>query len=206
MKVQNVILRLLKERGISKRQFARAVKGVHESHIYDILRGRTKRPRIDTLEKIAKALGLPATHFWRSEDPEHVQTLDPVQLGGRIHGGAPRISEQQSAEYLLGPAAEVAKGNLYALHVHGDSMKEAGIVDGDYIFYRRQPTAPNGAIVVAWVNDEVSVKRLYRYDDQIILNAANPEYQPIIVSPADKFRIDGIVTHVIRKLQQPEGD
>ena len=72
----------------------------------------------------------------------------------------------------------------FVLHVHGESMIEAGILDGDLVVVRQQATAENGDIVVAMVEDEATVKRFYREQGHIRLQPENPYMEPIIVPNA----------------------
>ena len=90
--------------------------------------------------------------------------------------------------------------NVFALHVKGDSMINAGIFDGDLVFARSQTVAERGEIIIAQVDDEATVKYYQPQPDHIELRAANPKYQPIIVNPDRKFSIAGRVIGVLRKI------
>jgi len=87
----------------------------------------------------------------------------------------------------------------YALQVVGDSMVEAGILDGDYVIIRKQDTADDGDIVVALIDDEATLKRFYREKDHVRLEPANSEMQPIRVRSGE-FRIQGKVVGIQRNL------
>lgn len=77
-------------------------------------------------------------------------------------------------------SAEKQKGReLFALHVQGESMLNAGILDGDYVIAEKTSTAEDGAIVVALIEDEATVKRLYREKDGVRLQPENPAFEPI---------------------------
>ncbi len=77
------------------------------------------------------------------------------------------------------PSTIVGEGTFFMLRVRGDSMIDAGILDGDFVVVQRQDTATNGEIVVALVGDEATVKRYFREDDHIRLQPENSEMEPI---------------------------
>jgi len=88
----------------------------------------------------------------------------------------------------------------YLLRVTGNSMIDAGILDGDLLAVHRTPDAHTGQIVVARINDEVTVKRLRRDNDGIVLEAANPEFDDIHVVRGDDFALEGLAVGVMRDL------
>ena len=89
-------------------------------------------------------------------------------------------------------------GKFYALRVEGDSMIEAGIHSGDRVIIKETPTAENGTIVVALIdNEEVTLKYLYRKDGSIALKPANPNYQTRIFAP-ERVKIQGQLAMLIR--------
>lgn len=121
-------------------------------------------------------------------------------LVGKIAAGYPiekySSSDQLSLEEFFGPRVG-AKGGSYALRVDGDSMKDEGILDGDYIIVERRETARNGERVVALLaNGETTLKTFYKEGDRIRLQPANPQFEPIIVKDC---KIQGVVIGVLRK-------
>ena len=108
-----------------------------------------------------------------------------VPMLGRVAGGAPVFSEQATApEWLPLPATLMSRGdetgrNMFALEVYGDSMRNAGISDGDIVVARKQSTAKDGDIVIALLGDETTVKTFYREPDGIRLQPENPDFEPI---------------------------
>jgi repressor LexA len=95
---------------------------------------------------------------------------------------------------------------VFGLRISGDSMIEDGILDGDYVFVRKQSTAPNGSLVVCFVNQhagEATVKRFYREGDRIRLQPSNKEFAPIYIHKKDflETQIMGVVVGVYRKLR-----
>jgi repressor LexA len=98
---------------------------------------------------------------------------------GRVAAGAPVLAEENIEEYVDVP--EIAGGDAgeYVLRVQGESMKDAGILEGDYVVVRPQDTATDGEIVVALVGEEATVKRFFREQDHIRLQPENSEMEPI---------------------------
>lgn len=120
-----------------------------------------------------------------------------VPLLGRIAAGRPILAEEHVEQTYLLPRQLVGKGDVFALTVHGDSMVDAAIADGDLVVVRSQPTAENGEIVAALLGDEATVKTLQRTSDQVWLMPHNPAYSPIDGNDAT---IMGKVVAVLRKL------
>jgi repressor LexA len=122
-----------------------------------------------------------------------------LPLYGRIAAGLPIEALRDAGSSVEVPAALLAAGEHYALEVAGDSMVEAGILDGDTVIIRRGETADNGAIVVALVDEnEVTLKRLRRRGNSIALEAANPRYETRIFGP-DRVRVQGRLVGLLRK-------
>lgn len=101
---------------------------------------------------------------------------------GRVAAGEPILAQQNIESYFPIPAENVPSGESFILKVHGRSMINAGILDGDYIFVNACQTASNGEIVVALVDDSATVKRFYKEKDHIRLQPENDEMEPIIVN------------------------
>ncbi|MBQ2312157.1 MAG: transcriptional repressor LexA [Clostridia bacterium] len=124
-----------------------------------------------------------------------------VPLVGRVAAGMPILAEQNIEGSFPMPAQFIGKGTNFMLTVHGDSMIEAGIMDGDYILVQEQKTANNGDIVVAMINGEFesesTVKTFYKENGHIRLQPQNSSMDPIIV---DDCEIVGLVKGVFRYL------
>jgi repressor LexA len=116
---------------------------------------------------------------------------------GRVAAGAPVLAEENIEEYVNVP--EIAGGDAgeYVLRVHGDSMKNAGILEGDYVVVRPQDTADDGEIVVALVGEEATVKRFFKESDHIRLQPENETMDPIRVRDV---QILGRVVGVCRRV------
>ncbi|WP_203074109.1 transcriptional repressor LexA [Falsiroseomonas ponticola] len=122
-----------------------------------------------------------------------------LPLYGRIAAGMPIEALRDTTAMVEVPAALLAGGEHYALEVAGDSMMEAGILDGDTVIIRRGDTAENGSIVVALVDEaEVTLKRLRRRGNSVALEPANRAYETRIFGP-DRVRVQGRLIGLLRK-------
>ena len=122
-----------------------------------------------------------------------------LPLYGRIAAGLPIEALRDHSDQVEVPAALLTGGEHFALEVAGDSMVDAGILDGDTVIIRRGDTAENGTIVVALVDDnEVTLKRLRRRGNSIALEAANPRYETRIFGP-DRVRVQGRLVGLLRR-------
>ena len=131
------------------------------------------------------------------------ERLVEVPVVGRVAAGLPVLAEQNIVDTVRIDRMLVRGGkDVFALRVQGESMIEAGIFDGDYIFVRKQPAASKGDIVVALLGDEATVKYYFPEREHVRLQPANAAMAPIYVRASD-FRstmILGIVVGVYRKL------
>ncbi len=118
-----------------------------------------------------------------------------VPLLGNVAAGKPLFAEENHDGGIPVPQQLIGSGTHFALHVQGDSMVGAGIMDGDVAIFRQQPTAENGDIVVATVDDAVTLKRFYKETNRVKLKAENPKYPPIYTQDV---RILGKLAHIIR--------
>ncbi len=136
----------------------------------------------------------------RSDSPQRATTpTRDVPLVGRIAAGSPILAEEDIEEVFPLPQQLVGSGPVIMLEVHGDSMVDAGILDGDYVVVRRQDDATDGDIVAALIEDEATVKRLERKNNQVILHAANPAYRPLVFD--EGVSLVGKVVSVIRSVR-----
>jgi repressor LexA len=120
-----------------------------------------------------------------------------LPLLGRIAAGRP--IEQLENPGTISLADLTRSRDVFVLQVSGDSMQDEHIVDGDYVLVEKAPTARDGEIVVALIGDsETTLKRIYREGEQIRLQPANANMQPIIV-PAAQVQVQGRVIGVLRK-------
>jgi repressor LexA len=121
-----------------------------------------------------------------------------VPLVGRVTAGIPILAEENIEDYIVLPQDLVGSDDeLFALRVRGESMIRAGILNGDFIIVRKQSHADNGDIVVAMIEDEATVKRIFFERDGVRLQPENPYYDPIY---SRKVTVVGKVTALFRKL------
>ena len=193
-----------------------------QSEIFEFINGlidKTGYP--PTVREIGSALGLhsPSTvhaHLAKLErsgvlrrDPSKPRAIEilvertkrvmrpAVPLVGQVAAGTPILAEENIEDQLEIPAVIGADGGDYALRVRGDSMRDAGILEGDYVVVHPSDDADNGQIVVAMIEDEATVKRFFRDGEQVRLQPENPAYQPILTRDAEVL---GKVIGVFRKV------
>ena len=139
-----------------------------------------------------RAMGLPSV----ASPAEENISLRKVPVIGRVAAGTPILAEENIEEDLFLPEELVGRGDVFILRVRGESMIQAGIMNDDYIVVHKQPTANNGEIVVAMIEDEATVKRFYKENGHIRLQPENDAMEPIIVP---SVTILGKVVSLIRK-------
>lgn len=205
--ILSVVRSLTDERGYppSLREIGRAV---------DLTSPSTVKHHLDTLERegfIQRDAGRPRAIDLRREPT--VETLRatevtiPVSLAegdyvaaplvGRIAAGTPITAEQQVEDVFTLPTRLTGGGQLFVLEVHGDSMVDAAICDGDFVVVRTQNVADNGMIVAAMIDGEATVKVFSKAEGHVWLLPQNEDYAPI---PADHATILGKVVTVVRSL------
>ncbi len=118
-----------------------------------------------------------------------------VPVVGTVTAGQPILAVESIEDYIPLPVKNKGK-NMFALKVKGDSMVNAGILNGDTVIVEQTPTAVNGEIVVALIGDEATVKRFYKENGHFRLQPENDAYEPIIV---DEVSVLGKVNMVVRK-------
>jgi repressor LexA len=123
-----------------------------------------------------------------------------IPLVGRVAAGQPILAEESIEDRLDVGQVFGDPGDMFALRVRGDSMVDAGILEGDVVIVRQRDQAKPGAIVVALIGDEATVKYYRPRHDRIELVPANEKYEPIEVAEGQDFRILGVVTGVLRTL------
>ena len=133
----------------------------------------------------------------KPEESESVIESRDVPLVGRIAAGSPITAEQHIDDVMRLPERLTGTGNLFMLEVHGDSMIDAAICDGDFVVVREQRTAVNGDIVAALLDDEATVKTYRNDHGHLWLIPHNPAYSPLDGTHAT---IMGKVVTVLRKL------
>jgi len=205
VKILDFIASTLRARGYppSVREIARAVGLASTSAVHHHLqilerdgyleRGASQSRAIRLTPTAAIRLGLSSELMPQSGAAE--SRLLPII--GEIAAGGPIEAYQDASESMAVPEMLAPSGDAYVLRVRGDSMIEAHIADGDFVLIRPQSTARNGDIVVAAVDNTVTLKRFFKERDRIRLQPANAAYQPQFY---EDVRIQGKLIGVIRRL------
>ena len=196
-----------RELGLTLLQIAQAV-GVTEATVQRWESGNIKTVRPEKLERLAQILQVSPTALtgWGdnvSPMPGNLTRLTvgaKVPLVGTIACGTPILAEENIAEYVDLPGHIRAD---FALTCQGDSMLNAGIRDSDIVYIRQQDTVENGQIAAVLVDGgEATLKRFYRQDNRITLNAENPAYPPMVFvdQEMERVRIIGLAVAFIHVL------
>jgi repressor LexA len=184
------LISALEERGFIRRlpNRARALEVLRQPE--DVNSGkRAPAPANDMVSRVAVPSGTM---------PAAANDVIEIPLHGRIAAGVP-IEALETDRTLPVPAALLGAGEHYALEVSGDSMIEAGILDGDFALVRRTDTARDGEIVVALVRDEeATLKYLRRENGMIRLDPANASYDPQIYRP-EEVKVQGKLAGLLRR-------
>lgn len=157
----------------------------------DHLQALAKKGVIELLPGVARGL--------RLADIPGTPLQGILPLVGRVAAGSPILAaEHIEAQYRVDPGLFRPRAD-YLLRVRGSSMRDAGILDGDLLAVHRTGDARPGQIVVARLDDEVTVKRLQKRGRQIVLVAENPEFAPIVVDPRQStLTIEGLAVGLLR--------
>jgi repressor LexA len=192
------LITALEERGFIRRlpNRARALEvirlpdAVNPSFV--AMRQRGFRPNV-----IEGRLGKGPAEGARRDEAANDSIAIPVM--GRIAAGVPASAIQNHSHSISLPSEMLGSGEYFALEVRGDSMIEAGILEGDTIIVKKQDTANTGDIIVALIDDEeATLKRLRRKGASVALEAANPAYETRIFGP-DRVRVQGRLAGLLRK-------
>ena len=125
-----------------------------------------------------------------------------IPIVGTVAAGLPLLARENIEDTIQLPREWIPAG-AFMLKVRGNSMEGAHILDEDYVLVQPQPTAENGEVVVALIDDEATVKRFYRNEKGIVLKAENPKFRPIEIAAGDMqaFRLIGRVVGVLRMMK-----
>jgi repressor LexA len=124
--------------------------------------------------------------------------MSGIPILGRVAAGSPLLASENVEGKLDLDEAFPSSEPRFALRIKGDSMRDAGILDGDLVVVRKGDRAENGDIVVALIGEEATVKSFRRQGDRVELLPANPDHKPIVVRERDELRILGLVIGVVR--------
>lgn len=159
----------------------------------------TAQQHVVALERLGVLRRLPGARGLAVARQDPAPPPDRVPVIGRVAAGRPLLAVEDAADDLLVPEGLFRECPDLMLRVEGDSMIGAGILDGDLIAIVLRKTAEPGQLVVARLDDEITVKRLRRRGQRIVLEAENPSFAPIVVTSDRDFSIEGIVVGVLRR-------
>ena len=163
--------------------------GISVKGAYDHVKALEKKGLIACDNNRSRAIEIIETQ----SDSDDIQRQVP--LLGHVAAGMPLFAEENNEGSLSLPASMVGSGDVFALRVEGESMIGAGIMDGDVAVFAHQPNAENGQIVVAMVDEAVTLKRFYKEKNRVRLQAENPAYPPLYTADV---RILGRLVALVR--------
>ena len=190
--IYDFLLKSIRERGFASsiHEIGKQFKIASTNGVSDHLKALEKKGYIRRVGKraieVLSMLGKPM-----------LTAVREIPILGRVPAGKPFLSEE-NVEGLLTITNDMGSGKLFALQVKGDSMIDAGILEGDRVIVKQQGAAENGEIVCALIEGEATLKRFYKKNGVITLKAENEKYPPITVSQGE-FRILGKVVGLMRK-------
>ena len=150
-----------------------------------------RRPRLSR--------GIELTDFVERSVPSATEVRQ-IPVIGRVAAGEPVLATENVEETVAVDRSFVPTEEVFALRVNGDSMRDAGILNGDYVLARQQETADPGDIVVAVIGEEATVKRYHRQGSTIRLMPENEAFRPITVdAQKESFRIAGKIVGLLRR-------
>jgi repressor LexA len=142
-----------------------------------LLRRDPSKPRaIELLDRVQKDVG---SAVQDAVESVKVMMRPGLPLVGQVAAGQPILAEENIEDYIQVPAAAGGDTGEYVLRVRGESMIDAGILEGDFVVVRPQDTADDGEIIVALVGEEATVKRFFRESDHVRLQPENSTMEPI---------------------------
>jgi repressor LexA len=160
------------------------------------LAGRIRRDRWTS-----RGIELQAIEGRDAETSRRAPDTVEIPLLGRVAAGAPILAEEHIEDTIVIDGSLVRPGKHFALRVKGDSMKNAGIFDGDIVIVRHEAPVRSGEIGVVLIGDEATVKRVFPRREKLLLLPENDDYEPIEVRPGDPdARVAGKVVGVFRRL------
>ena len=190
--------RLRTEGAPSVAEIARAF-GIHDSAAHKHLRRLESKGVIELQPGRARGIRLPASASVSARKAARRDEMLSLPILGRVAAGAPIGAAAGHDGQMLFDRAAFFPQPDYLLRVKGDSMRDDGILDGDLIAVHRSAVAEDGQIVVARIDGEITVKRLRRRRDRILLMPRNPDYAPIEVPADADFAIEGLYCGLVRR-------
>jgi repressor LexA len=179
----------------SKSGIHRLITGLEERGYVQRLPNRARALEVI---KFPEGLNTPSKPSLSEKIVDAISDIVSLPLVGKIAAGTPIDAIQNDTDFIDIPPSMIGNGEYYALTVEGDSMINAGIHDGDTVIIRKVTQVRDGTIVVALVDGaEATLKRIYRREGKVILEAENDAYKPRILTP-DRVQIQGELSSLMR--------
>lgn len=205
---QDRMKEVMLNRNITQSELSKAT-GITQSSISDWMRGKYL-PKQDKVDIIAKALDVTPSYLmgWNSSDDVDLtkikgiiplKKLRRIPILGQIACGNPILAEENYIGYFT--ADDKYLDSDFCLYAKGDSMTGAEIDDGDLVFIKKQSDVDDGEIAAVLIDDEATLKRVYKIADKVQLRADNPNYPPIDLDGTQSVIILGRATHVLRPVK-----
>lgn len=190
---------LLAQRGISRTKLSDDLD-IKYTTIADWLKGRTY-PRVGAIRKLADYFNVHTSDIV----DEHIENMPEsggivnIPVIGQIAGGQPILADEHIEGYVRDVKAGLPNGELFYIRIKGHSM-EPTIPNGALVLIQSQPTVETGDIAAVLINDEATLKRVYKDGNQYVLQSENSSYAPIVLSSENQTRIIGKAIRVIINL------
>ena len=205
---QDRMQEVMSNRNITQSELSKAT-GITQSSISDWMRGKYL-PKQDKVDIIAKALDVTPSYLmgWSNSDDvdlTKIKGIIPIKkvrripILGQIACGNPIWAEENYIGYFT--ADDKYLDSDFCLYAKGDSMTGAEIDDGDLVFIKKQSDVDDGEIAAVLIDDEATLKRVYKIADKVQLRADNPNYPPIDLDGTQSVIILGKATHVLRPVK-----
>lgn len=194
MKMNEIIKKLRKEHNLTQEELGKIV-GVQKSAIAKYEKGRVENIKRDTIEKMANYFHVKPSYLMGWSDEEDylkidniipVPKMESLPIIGTIACGEPIFADENIEGYFnMGKDLKAD----FCLYCKGDSMINARIYDGDLVFIKKQPDVEDGEIAAVLIDNEATLKRVYKVPGRIILRAENPSFAPIDIREKDMKEI-----------------
>ena len=164
---------------------------ITQTSVFEQLSRLEKKRYITRQKGAARTIGILESSATEKPVKSEAVKLVRVPVLGTIAAGVPIFADENMEGEILVDESNIGKGRFFALRVRGDSMINAGIMNGDLVIIRRQPLAENGDIIAALIDCDATLKRLSMSNGEVFLLPENEKYSPIDVTCRDDFRILG---------------
>lgn len=184
MSIRSERIKAVVEKSKLSYQDLEKLTGVKKSSLQRYVSGVTTKIPLDVIEKLSVAFGVSQEYLMGWDDNKQISNVIPINkertvpLIGTIACGTPILAEQNVEMQLVLPENVIHAD--FALRCRGDSMINARILDGDIVYIRQQPDVDNGDIAAVLIDDEATLKRVYKTEGQITLMAANDAFAPLV--------------------------